>query len=232
MEFADLKTLRKQQGWKQQDLARHLGVSQALVSHWEQGMRSVPVELMRKLAKLGLEVDATKLAFRNPSEAVAASKKMDFAQELSNLGYPPYQYFRSGPAAWNPAQFLVLALSQPDLDARVAEGLSWVGRHFAHMDWDWVRREAKLRDLQNRVGFTLALARKVAEARGESTVATHLAQQETLLRGSLLAREDTYSRDRMTSREREWVRTHRSQEAQDWHVLTDLVMEHLPHVHR
>jgi transcriptional regulator with XRE-family HTH domain len=227
MGCADLKTWRKQHGWNQQDLARLLGVSQALVSHWERGLRSLPPEWLPKLEKLGLEVDATKLPLIRDADVGGDT---DFAQELSNLGYPPYRYFRTGPPSWNPAQFLILALSQGDLDTRVAEGLSWVAYRFAHMNWDWVRREAKVRDLQNRLGFTLSVARKVAQARGEASVAAHLAQQEEVLRGSLLAKEDTYSRDRMTPAERSWLMHHRSQEARDWHVLTDISMEHLPHV--
>jgi hypothetical protein len=47
-----------------------------------------------------------------------------------------------------------------------------------------VRREAKVRDLQNRLGFTIGLARKVAEQKQQLEVAFQLAQQEGALRGS------------------------------------------------
>jgi hypothetical protein len=159
----------------------------------------------------------------------ADSVRVDFAQELSNLGYPAYGYFRTGLPTWNPAQFLVTALSQTDLDRRVAEGLPWLARRFAGMNWEWVRREAKVRDLQNRLGFTVALARKVAEERGQSDVASQLARQEEALRDSLLAKEDTFSRKDMTQAERNWLHTHRSPEARAWHVLSDLATEHLAH---
>jgi hypothetical protein len=128
------------------------------------------------------------------------------------------------------AQFLVMALAQPILDRRVAEGLPWVVRHFVGMNWEWVRREAKVRDLQNRLGFTIALARKVAEERQQLEVAARLAEQEEALRGSLLAKEDTFSRENMTRVERAWLRKNRSPEARAWHVLSDLVTEHLAHV--
>ena len=125
MASADLRTLRKQHGWNQHELARRLGVSQTLVSLWEHGTRPVPAQWLRKLCKLGLEFDATKLPIRKDAESVPA----DFAQELSNLGYPAYGYFRTGLPSWNPAQFLVMALAQPDLDRRVA-GIALVGQAF------------------------------------------------------------------------------------------------------
>ena len=73
------------------------------------------------------------------------------------------------------------------------------------------------------------LARKVAEERGETDVASQLAREEEVLRESLLAKEDTFSRDGMTQTERDWVQVHRSPEARAWHVLSDLVTEHLAH---
>ena len=223
MASADLRALRKQHGWNQSELARRLGVSQTLVSLWEHGTRPVPAQWLPKLCKLGLEFDATKLPIRKDAESVPA----DFAQELSNLGYPAYGYFRTGLPSWNPAQYLVMALAQPDLDRRVAEGLPWLVRHFVGMDWEWVRREAKVRDLQNRLGFTIALARKVAEEKQQPEVASQLARQEEVLRGSLLAKEDTFSRENMTQVERAWLLTNRSPEARAWHVLSDLVTAHL-----
>jgi transcriptional regulator with XRE-family HTH domain len=225
MAGADLRTLRKKHDWNQNELARRLGISQTLVSHWERETRPVPAQWLKKLYRLGLPFDATKLPMRKDADSV----RVDFAQELSNLGYPAYEYFRTGLPSWNPAQFLIKALSQTDLDRRVAEGLPWLARHFAGMNWDWARREAKVRDLQNRLGFTIALARKVAEQRGQSDVALQLARQEEALWDSLLAKEDTFSRTDMTQAERNWLRTHRSPEARAWHVLSDLVTEHLAH---
>lgn len=225
MASADLRALRKQNGWNQSELARRLGVSQTLVSLWENGTRPVPAQWLSKLCKLGMEFDATKLSMRKDADAV----RVDFAQELSNLGYPAYGYLRSGLPSWNPAQFLVMALAQPDLDRRVAEGLPWLVRHFVGMNWEWVRRESKARDLQNRLGFTVALARKVSEEKQQPELAAQLARQEEALRGSLLAKQDTFSREHMTQAERAWLRKNRSPEARAWHVLSDLVTEHLAH---
>ena len=34
------------------------------------------------------------------------------------------------------------------------------------LDWDWLIREAKVRDAQNRLGFIVTLGRRIAEKRG------------------------------------------------------------------
>src|SRR5260370_26601235 len=38
------------------------------------------------------------------------------------------------------------ALSEPNLDSRVAEGLPWLAMAYVDMDWGWLVRSAKLRD--------------------------------------------------------------------------------------
>jgi hypothetical protein len=101
---------------------------------------------------------------------------------------------------------------------------------YSEMDWDWVRREAKLLDLQNRLGFTVALAKKLAVQKQRFDVAYRLGQQAEALGGSLLAKEDTYCYDSMTESERKWLQTRRSSEATTWHVLFDLEPAYLTHV--
>jgi hypothetical protein len=101
---------------------------------------------------------------------------------------------------------------------------------YSEMDWDWVRREAKLLDLQNRLGFTVALAKKLAVQKQRFDVAYRLGQQAEALGGSLLAKEDTYCYDSMTESERKWLQTRRSSEATTWHVLSDLEPAYLTHV--
>jgi hypothetical protein len=44
----------------------------------------------------------------------------------------------------NLAGVLLDALSEPDLDARLAKGLPWVA--LAYVDWDWLVRKSKLED--------------------------------------------------------------------------------------
>jgi transcriptional regulator with XRE-family HTH domain len=226
MTSESLRNVRKQRGWNQQEMALHLGVSQTLVSLWEHGQRKVPAKRLHQLRGLGVRVDATEL----PREEKLCRAKVDYAQELSNLGYPGFTHFQSGEPTWNPAQLLVKALAERDLDRRVAEALPWLVLRYSGMDWEWVRREAKLLDLQNRLGFTLALAKKLAVQKNQLDVAYRLGQQEEVLAGSLLAKDDTYCYDGMTQSERKWLQTKRSTDAATWHVLSDLEPAHLTHV--
>ena len=131
---------------------------------------------------------------------------------------------------WNPAELLVQALSEKNLDRRVAEALPWLVLRYSEMDWVWVQRDAKLRNLQNRLGFTLVLAKKLAVQKQEGEVAARLEEQEEALRDSLLAKEDTYCNEGMTQAERKWLQTRRSSEASTWNVLSDLQPAFLTHV--
>ena len=58
-------------------------------------------------------------------------------------------------------------------------------------------QRAKLHDLQNRLGFVVALARQVAERKEQATTAATLAAVEQQLEPSRLAREDTLCRESM-----------------------------------
>lgn len=220
-----LRNLREQRGWNQQELARRLGVSQTLVSLWEHGERQIPTRRLRQLHKLGMKLNPVELPMRGKARVT----DVDHAQELSNLGYPGFVHFQAGQPTWNPAELLVHALAEQNLDRRVAEALPWLVLRYSEMDWEWVRREAKLHDLQNRLGFTLVLARKLAVQKQERDVAAALDRQEESLRDSLLAKEDTYCNEGMTQAERRWLRAKRSPEASTWNVLSDLEPAFLIH---
>ena len=47
-----LTLLRKERGLSQKKAAEELGVSQALLSHYEKGIREIPVDFLIRLAKL------------------------------------------------------------------------------------------------------------------------------------------------------------------------------------
>ena len=65
------------------------------------------------------------------------ARKRDFARELAALGYPGFAYLKTQ-ARRNPAGVLLDALNEPDLDARVAEGLPWLALNYVDLDWDWL----------------------------------------------------------------------------------------------
>lgn len=220
MSSLGLKTIRKKQGWNQSELARRLGVSQPLVSLLESGERVLTPEHLQKFRQMGFELDAGYLPMRQDFE----TSKLNYARELANLDYPRFAHLKVGEPTLHPMQLLMRALSQPNLERRVAEALPWLVVRYCKTNWDWhwLRDNAKVRDLQNRLGFTLTLARKVAMQTQFSSVAALLRKQETQLRDSVLARQDTYCYESMTKSERKWLAARRPEDAAAWHVLSDL----------
>jgi hypothetical protein len=148
--------------------------------------------------------------------------------ELAGLGYAGFAHLRAR-ARRNPAEVLLKALNEPDLDARVAEGLPWLVLRYAEMDWDWLVRNAKLSDRQNRLGFTTTLAFQLASKAGEPHRSRKLKEYAEVLDRSRLVREDTFCHDSLTEAERKWLRANRSTEAAHWNLLTDMKAENLPH---
>ena len=159
-----------------------------------------------------------------------ASGNRDFAAELGALGYPGFAHINAH-IEWktrrSPAEVLLDALDQTELDARVAEGLPWLALTYVDMDWDWLVRNAKLRDRQNRLGFAVSLASEVSEADNDIERTEKLQRQLEVLESARLAREDTFCHDSMTQVERVWLREHRSPVAAHWNLLTDMKGEHL-----
>jgi hypothetical protein len=155
-----------------------------------------------------------------------SSQKLDFSAELGALGYPGFSYLRVRRRR-NPAEVLLAALNEPNLDSRVAEGLPWLALAYVDMDWDWLVRNAKLRDRQNRLGFVLSLASEVAVGKNGRQREDKLRQYVGVLENSRLVREDTFCHDSMTHAERVWLREHRSPTAAHWNLLTDMKGEHL-----
>ena len=213
-----LKAARRKLGLTQGDVANRLGVTQAYVSMLEAGKRSVPGSLAPRLMKLyGLR--PTVLPLRK------AQKHADpdsLARQLAALGYPGFAHLRAAAPKVNPATFLLTALSQDSLEARVAEGLPWVVSHYPDMDFDWLVQQARVNNLQNRLGFCVALARA---ASGNDS----LLDLEQMLSESKLAREDYFGRE-PNEVERRWLQEHSSRQARQWNVLSDLRPESLRYV--
>jgi len=93
-------------------------------------------------------------------------------------------------------------------------------------------QQAKLHDLQNRLGFVVALARKAGRRSGllNSRRDVALEQLETTLSRSLLAREELIAGAHVSESERQWLKKHRSKEARDWNVLSNWRPEALRYV--
>jgi len=191
----------------------------------ERGARPVSSELASKAAQV-FEVPATALPLseyqRRPLDGSF------FASSLGSLGYPGFAYL-SGAANINPAELLMSALDCDDLDPRVTEGLPWIPLAYPDLDWDWLARNARLRNRQNRIAFVAALASRVARMNGDASIAEALSARVGALEPSRLAAEGTLCRESMPQAERNWLRTHRSPLAEHWNLLTDLAPEDLVH---
>ena len=214
MSGADLRDARLERKWTQAELAARLAVTQAYVCLLERNRRVVPRRLAQKLASV-LKLSPTTL----PVSASRASLKAEEATAaLGAVGYPGFAYLRNR-RPLNPADLLLRTLRAGDVDARVVEALPWVLLRYVDLDWAWLVREAKVDDLQNRLGFLVSVARQLAELRGETGTAKRLTEQEQTLEGSRLQREGAF-RESLTDAERRWLREHRPPHATHWNMLS------------
>jgi len=127
----------------------------------------------------------------------------------------------------NPYQVVLEALAQPNLEARIVEALPWLMVRHAEGDTQWLEDNAKLTDVQNRLGFVVTMARRLTESHPKRKAeAQALARLEERLYKSRLAREETLCRESLTGAERRWLRTNRSEEARRWNLLTGWMPEH------
>jgi transcriptional regulator with XRE-family HTH domain len=231
MNGQELREARLRAGWTQQQSAGMLGVTQAYLSMVEHGHRVLPAILARKAVEI-LHASPTALPLRE--DGVGAPSDSDkLRSELAGLGYPGFAHVR-GRVRRNPAEVLLNALNKRDVDTRVVEGLPWLAFTYADLDWDWAVQNAKLHDLQNRLGFviTLACGLGASESSSQSTDdrrSRRLKEYAAVLDRSRLAKEDTLCHDSLTEAERKWLRVNRSAEAAHWNLLTDMKAENLPH---
>lgn len=214
-----LKQERKRYGWSQPEAARRLGLSQSYVAMLEKGSRRLTAKLSKRMVGVfGLSATVVPPLRVAP---YAGNVENAVATDLAALGYPGFAYLR--PRHWdpkNPAEVLLGVLAQSELDARLVEALPWLVFRYAPFDDEWLVREAKVRDLQNRLGFVVTLARGVAQRAHDAEKVAVLENLEERLQRSKLAREDTFFKTLPDVR-RKWFAENRPQEARDWNLLTD-----------
>src|SRR5688572_22160250 len=219
-----LKDGRRKLKLTQAAAAARLGVSQPYLSQLERGRRPLTPRLARAAATL-YQLPATALPMPERVDTPADPAKL--ARRLAGLGYPGFAHLRAGSKS-NPAAVVLEALLQPDLEVRLSEALPWVLLAFPDLDWRWLVDRSKLHDVQNRLGFVVALAKAVAARHADlSHVAARLAAPEQRLERARLAREDTLGRESMPSAERRWLAENRSPAARHWNMLTSLTVDQL-----
>jgi transcriptional regulator with XRE-family HTH domain len=222
-----LRAAREKAGWSQANLAKKLGVTQAYLSLMESGTRRVPLRLAFRLVRL-LDLPPTALPVM-PTQVPRGRPTNDwFVSQLARLDYPGYAYRSRPGVVRHPAEVLLAALACNELEPRLVEALPWLLLHFEGFDLDRLVADAKAQDLQNRLGFTVTLARQVAErSPAFGGRLPELLRLETALEPSRLAREEPFGQGRPNARLRAWLKRARSEAARHWNLLTDLKSEHL-----
>jgi transcriptional regulator with XRE-family HTH domain len=227
MRSEELKLVRLDRGWTQMQAAARLSVSQPYLAMLETGKRSVTPALTRRFRR-AYSLDPTFLP--TPSVFVPPPKvdNQEFAEQLGALGYPGFTYLSSHVRKKNPAQVLLEALTQDNLEARLVEALPWLLLEYWNMDANWLVQQAKLFDVQNRLGFVVSLARRVSEKASPANDKRNrvLTDLMTTLDRSRLVKEDTLGKPPRTTTEREWVLANRTDEAKHWNLVTDWRPEH------
>jgi transcriptional regulator with XRE-family HTH domain len=224
----ELRRGRIAAGLTQREAASRLGLSQPYLSQIECGRRRITNRILQGMRRLyGLRATSLPLPVE-PAKLAADTDR--HAARLAALGYPGYAHVSPSPVL-NPAVLLLDALSEDNLDARIIRALPWVLLQFPDLNWSWLLTHVKLRNLQNRLGFLVAVARELAEGKeNKSDAASRLRQVEGDLQRARLMAETTLSRESMPPAEREWVRANRPALARRWNVITTLTAEELASV--
>ena len=194
-----LQQWRRRNRLTQVEAASLLGVSQPYLSLLEKGARPLTAALRGRM---------------NTIPHIRATPDDKFRRQLGALGYPGFAHLAASRLRMEPDALLLSVLAKPDADSRVVEALPWLVRQYARqMDLPWLVRQAKLDNLQNRLGFLLQAAR-VKTPDVQSAI-------RELDRARLL-REATLGWDTMPAVTREWIRVNRTPLAEHWNVLTML----------
>ena len=202
--MADVLRWRKRNGLTQVNAASLLGVSQPYLSLLEKGARPLTAALR----------DRMRVARGNNAGGTSDDR---FRAQLSALGYSGFAHVAQSRPKPRASDFLVAVLARPDVDARIVEALPWlVGTYQNQLDFGWLVRQAKMQNLQNRLGFLLQVA-------GVDTLGGLSAVRE--LERARLLQEDTLCWDSMPAATREWMRANRTPLAEHWNVLTRLRAE-------
>ena len=182
----------------------------------------MPAGLTRLLAR-----DRPQLATGLPVHLPEA-ESADFPRLLGSLGHPGFAWLSDPSALANPAAVLLAGLQQTHVPARVTEALPWLLVTFADLDLDWLVDQAKLANVQNRLGFLVALARELTQKRGDAGAMNRLPAVERKIEDARLAKEDTLGRT-LTEAERRYLRDERPPAAAHWNLLTRLRADDLRH---
>lgn len=202
-----LQAWRQRQELTQTAAATLLGVSQPYFSLLEKGLRPLTPELRERWREAA-----------GKSQNRSELQESRLRAELRTLGYPPFAHLAPVSRKPQPDVLILRAIAQPDLDARLAEAMPWVVRQFAQqLDTKWLVSQAKLKNLQNRLGFLL----QTSGASETEPIFTALQELEP----ARLLQEATFCWDSMPAATRAWIRNRRTAVAAHWNVVSTLGLE-------
>jgi transcriptional regulator with XRE-family HTH domain len=224
MNSLQLLRARQNNNWEQIETAEKLGVSQSYLSLLETGKREVTKKISHRAIKVFGFSPVTLPIVQNLDEVVPI-KNDELAKDLGTLGYPKFAFLKSN-LKKNPLEVLFLALKTDDLESRLVEALPWLIFTYADLDWEKLFKLSKINDLQNKLGFVICLARRVAEQLKDQQKVAFLQEREVELSNSRLFQEAAFSRN-ITETEINWLKNNRSKDAKFWRVLSDLEVKHL-----
>jgi transcriptional regulator with XRE-family HTH domain len=229
MTSTELRNGRRSAGLTQVQAAQLLGVSQSYLSQLERGQRHATDQFTLKAVDV-YKLPPTGLPLTNPSPEEVSLDELQ--EELAAVGYPGFAYTHTKRKA-NPAKVVLDTLVKNDVDVRFVEALPWVLETYPNLNWGWLRNNVKLRNVQNRLGYVVHLAKEVASVDpGRKHVVKTLNEWEEDLEDARLAKEGTLCRDSMSDSERDWLRHHRPKVAEHWSLLTTLTPEQLSYAMR
>ena len=227
MDTSTLKEFRRAAGLTQVQLARKVGSSQGYVSLLERGQRHPSASLVRRLARV-LGLPPTALPLEVEGRGLDHGGNDGVATSLATLGYPGFAYLGGARTPVNPAKVLLQTLAAERVDPRLVEAAPWLLLCFSEFDRDRTVMLARSYNIQNRLGFVVALAKSVAESKpAYAGRLPELNAFSSALEPFRLAKEDDLGQQLRTERLREWVRANRSEAARHWNLLTDLAPQHL-----
>ena len=218
--YQEIRIYRGHQMISQARLAEALGVTQAYISQLERGHRRVSRKLAAKLASLP-ELNQLPATVFPEDLARLEGLDLDHASDLATLGYPGFRDATPG-APKNPAAVIVSILARKHVAPAVMAAIPWVLLRFPEINIDWLVAQARLNNLQNRLGFLTDLALQLGAA-------PQLEKLRDDLEDSRLAKEDTLARD-LSAAERQFFDEHRSDAARHWNLLTGLTKDTLPYL--
>ncbi len=227
----ELRVYRDRQSLSQAQLAEALGITQAYVSQLESGARKVSRKLAARLAALPKLHHLPATVFPEDLENLDQFER-DVAAHLGALGYPAFDAPATGTPK-NPAAVIVAILKRRQVAPAVMAAIPWLLLQFPDLNTNWLVDQARLHNLQNRLGFLTALAYQLAQARFDRQQfdEAHLLRLEAMageMEKSRLVHDDTLARE-LTPTERQFFQEHRSETARHWNLLTGLTKEQLPY---